>query len=111
METKETRIKRTLVVALSGRLDATSAEPFQQQLIEHIESGEDSLLLDLAELEYVSSAGLRALLVAARRLQEREGRLQVCGARGEVRDVLQMTGFDNFVAVHVDRETALGHPR
>ncbi len=107
METEEARIKDTLVIALSGRLDANSAEPFQEQLLRNIESEETSILLDLVDLEYVSSAGLRVLLVGARRLQEKGARLGACSAQGEVREVLQMTGFDNFVAMYADRETAL----
>ncbi len=107
METKEARIKDILVIVLSGRLDANSAEPFQEQLLPKIESGETPILLDLVDLEYMSSAGLRVLLVGARRLQEKGGRLGACSVQGEVREVLQMTGFDNFVAVYVDRETAL----
>lgn len=110
METKQTRSGDTLVIALSGRLDATSAEPFQQQLLRSIESGETAILLDLLELEYVSSAGLRALLVAARHLQDKGGRLKACSASGEVREVLQMTGFDSFVPVLADREAALADP-
>lgn len=107
METTETHIDETLVVAPSGRLDANSAESFQQQLLDHVEAGSRAILLDLAELEYVSSAGLRALLMTARSLQAKGGRLEVCAARGEVLDVLQMTGFDGFVTVHADREAAL----
>ncbi len=107
METKEARIKSTLVMVLSGRLDANSADAFQEQLLRNIESGEMSILLDLVDLEYVSSAGLRVLLVGARRLQEKGGRLGASSAQGEVREVLQMTGFDNFVVVYADRETAL----
>jgi anti-anti-sigma factor len=107
METTETRSGDTLVVAPRGRLDADSATPFQEALLAHVEAGDRSILLDLADLTYVSSAGLRVLLTTARSLQAQGGRLEVCAVRGEVQDVLEMTGLDAFVKIHADREAAL----
>ena len=107
MDTSETRRGDTLVVMPAGLLTAESAPAFQAHLLGRIDAGEASLLLDLAQLDYISSAGLRSLLIAAKRAQSAEGRLAVCALTTNVREVFRISGFDTIIDVHPDRDAAL----
>jgi anti-anti-sigma factor len=107
MDITEGKSGSTLVMTPSGRLDAASAPAFQERLLSCIDGGETSVLLDCVHLDYISSAGLRSLLTAAKRLQARDGWFAVCTLTDHVREVFQVSGFDTIIEVHPDRATAL----
>ena len=107
MELSETKSDGALVVTPTGRLNAESAQALQELLSSRIDAGETSLLLDLAQLDYISSAGLRSLLLAAKRVQACDGRFAVCALTANVREVFRMSGFDTIIDIHPDRATAL----
>lgn len=66
-----------------------------------------SLLIDLRELVYVSSAGLRVILMAAKRVRAKGGRIALCGLQPQVAEVFEISGFGAIVPIHADRESAL----
>jgi len=107
MDITETKSGGTLVMTPNGRLDAASAQAFQERLLSCIDGGETSVLLDLVQLDYISSTGLRSLLTAAKRLQACDGRFAVCALTDNVREVFQVSGFDTIIEIHPDRATAL----
>ena len=107
MEITEAKSGRTLVMTPTGRLDGASAQAFLDRLLRCIDGGETSVLLDLVQLDYISSAGLRTLLTAAKRLQAGDGRLAVCALTPNVREVFQVSGFDTIMAIHADAAAAL----
>ncbi|HUO79595.1 MAG TPA: STAS domain-containing protein [Steroidobacteraceae bacterium] len=101
---------QTLVVP-EGRLDFGAAAGFQEELERALGapgSAPAVLVVDCAALEYVSSAGLRALLLAARAAQRAGIRFGLCALRPAVREVLDLSGFSRIIAVHPDRQSALG---
>lgn len=86
-----------LVVSLGGKVDGSNANEFEKQLIELCKGTPyGSLSLDAAGLEYISSAGLRALM----RLRKVEGAFSVVNVSPEVYDVFDMTGFTQLLDVH-----------
>ena len=91
MEITEERIANALVLHASGRLDGKPSR----------------LVLDFAGVEYVSSAGLRAILVAAKRGKGVGCGLAVCGLREHIREVFDLSGFANVVAIHPTVQEAL----
>ena len=88
------------VVAVSGRLDAGTAQEFEHNCAQLIDNGGRRFVLDLSALEYVSSAGLRSVLTIAKKLKVAGGSLVLCGLSGFVRDVFAIAGFDNFLSVY-----------
>ena len=97
------------VVTLEGRLDFGNAAGFEKQL-EQVLTGASrpaSLIIDCAALEYVSSAGLRSFLLAARGAQRANVRFALCTLQPAVREVLDLSGFSRIMTVHADRATAL----
>lgn len=87
---------KSLVVSLAGRLDVVNAPRFEATLLEEVQRGETSFILDLSDLEYISSAGLRALLVLAKRVQALQGKLLLCGLCGGVQEVFDVSGFSSI---------------
>jgi len=106
--------KRALSVLVTpeGRLDFSAAAAFQQR-IEAVIAGAGtapaSVIIDCAALDYVSSAGLRVFLLAARASQRAGTFFAVCALKPAVREVFELSGFNRMIAVHTDRTTALAH--
>jgi anti-anti-sigma factor len=99
--------KNTVVVTVNGRLDALTSPEFEKSLSEFVTKGELSILLDLLELDYISSAGLRSILATAKKLKAKNGELCIAGLQGSVRDVFQMSGFYSIFRVFESAEEAL----
>jgi anti-sigma B factor antagonist len=87
---------------LSGRLDAASAVQVSAPLEALLSSGQGKVLLDLGEVDYVSSAGLQVLLRAAKLADAQGARLVLCGAGAYVLEVLQMVGFATLLEMEPD---------
>ncbi len=105
-----TRIEKhgaaTIVVA-GGRLDFSAAASFQAQL-EHVLAGEgEAVVIDCAQLDYVSSAGLRVFLLAARNAQRGGRYFAVCALQSAVREVFDLSGFGRIMPVLPDRDSAM----
>lgn len=80
-------------LALSGRLDAAWSASVQAALSECVRCGEHVIELDMAQVAFISSAGIRVLLVTYRQLHGINGRLAVTAASPEVREVLELSGL------------------
>jgi anti-sigma B factor antagonist len=106
MDIGEERKADVLILVVSGRLDTATARTFEDRLLTRIDSGERRLVIDLRQLEYVSSSGLRVFLLAAKRLGA-EGRIAVCSLNGHVRRVFDLVGFSSLVDIYGTREEAI----
>jgi anti-anti-sigma factor len=95
------------VIAPEGRLDSVSSGELERLVVSRIDAGERRLVVDLSAVEYVSSAGLRVLLMAAKRLKDPPAALVLCGMGPSVRTVLELAGFLPLFAVEPGREQAL----
>ena len=95
-----------------GRLDFGSAAGFQRELEATLAGGGTApaaLIVDCTALEYVSSAGLRVLLQAARSAQRAGISFALCALRPAVREVFELSGFNRLMGVHANRAEALAH--
>ena len=102
MEIKKVSEGAALTVHLSGRLDAVTALELDKDLKASLANVSD-LTIDLADLEYISSAGLRMLLKTQKRM-DRQGSMKICNVKENVREVLDMTGFSNFLTIAEDKK-------
>jgi anti-sigma B factor antagonist len=93
MEIQNDRYGASLVVRVSGRLDAVSTPAFEAHCQQAIERGEHALILDLSPLEYLSSAGLRSILIVAKAVSAVGGEFAVAKPHGLVREVFEVSGF------------------
>jgi len=87
-----------LVLRVEGRLDTVTSPQLEQRLGDSL--GEiQELVLDFTSLEYISSAGLRVLLAAHKRMKRQEGDLVVRGGNENVREVFTITGFIDMLHI------------
>jgi anti-sigma B factor antagonist len=106
MKIETRKIHDVLVVDMSGTLDSTSSGEAGDRIVNVAEGEHKRVLLNLAELEYVSSAGLRVILRGAKLLQGKRGELKICNAKGPVRDVLETSGFKSLIKVYDTEQEA-----
>jgi anti-sigma B factor antagonist len=85
--------EKAIVAFVRGRVDTVSAQAFEKGLGSALTREENCLVLDLSGLEYISSAGLRVILSAAKTLKTRGGEIRLAAMQGPVRKVFQISGF------------------
>jgi stage II sporulation protein AA (anti-sigma F factor antagonist) len=100
-----------VVAKLAGRLDSSSAPSAEEQLTRLIGSGTPRLAIDLSKLEYISSAGLRVLLLVARRVQQAHGKLALFGLTPSVHEVFSISGFNTIFTIRDDAAAAIDSVR
>lgn len=93
----KTRDGDKLCVALEGRLDTTTAPELEASLKEDLDTVEE-LVIDLAKLEYISSAGLRVLL-AAQKTMMKQGSMVVTNPNDVISEIFEVTGFSTILAI------------
>jgi anti-sigma B factor antagonist/stage II sporulation protein AA (anti-sigma F factor antagonist) len=107
MEIVEESRNGVFVVAPRGRLDSTTSPDLEGRLLGLLDGGTRRLLVDLAGIEYVSSAGLRVLLLLAKRMKLAQGELVLSGLGPAVRQVFELAGFLPLFRLEATREEAL----
>lgn len=95
-----------LVIQASGRLDSSSAGALEAVLPARIQAN-DKVVVNLSDVPYVSSAGLRVLLIGAKAARSGGHRLVLAGLSEPVREVFDISGFTNLFAIEPDLESAL----
>ena len=95
------------VIRFAGNLDTSTAPAAEQRFNDLIEGGKRKLLVDFGPLDYISSAGLRVLLVTAKKLGAGGGKLRLCGLNDFVREVFDASGFSRILQVFDQKEDAL----
>jgi anti-anti-sigma factor len=99
-----------VVVAPAGRIDHASAEAFAAALKPHLDrckAGADALIVDMSGVDYISSVGLRALMVAAKQAEAQAGRIAVAALSPMVREVFEISRFDMVFRVYGRLDEAL----
>ncbi len=95
MELKVDKKSGITVIGIIGDLDGTSAETAQKEISENITPG-CSLIFNMEKCTFISSAGLRVLLVSAKHIKRENGKGALAGLSGDIKDVMEMTGFDHI---------------
>ncbi len=95
------------VLAFEGRLDTQTSPDAQQQLTQLIEAGSTKILVNLEKLDYISSAGLRVLLVVAKQLKATDGELRICSLNELVKEVFDISGFSTIFKIFESETDAL----
>lgn len=97
IETKETDDLCT--VSVSGRMDATTARMFEDTVLPLLQKPGRPLTLDLAGLDYISSMGLRALLIIAKECSRKGAAMRLTCVRPDVYSILHLSGFNTFMDI------------
>lgn len=106
MEIREEKIGEAVVLVPLARVDSATAKAFEAKVLAVINGGAPRIIIDFGELTYISSAGLRVVLVGAK--MTRGGRKFVlCSMKPNIREVFDVSGFAKILTIFPDREAAL----
>ncbi len=111
MDIYEERKNGFLILGLDGRLDAVNSKLFEEKILTVIDGGETRFVIDLAKLDYVSSAGLRVFLLASKRLSPAGGKFVLCSLQEPVREVFDIVGFFSIHSIVSSIDEALSSLR
>lgn len=107
MSLSSEKIGDVLVVSLAGQVNSANAAEVESALLAWVEQGERLCALDLGRLDYISSAGLRVILMTAKRLKQNAGQLVLCGLQPQVKEVFDISGFLTILTVVDTRDAAV----
>jgi anti-anti-sigma factor len=100
---------KAVVVRVIGRMDAVSAPEFDQACAKLFSGGAKNLVVDLDQMDYISSAGLRSILAAGKTLKGQGGQLVLCSLKGMVKEIFEISGFVSVFPVFPSAEDAVSH--
>lgn len=106
LEIKDETVGEICALGLKGRLDTDTSADLELAVQDLIDAGADHFVIDLAGVGYVSSAGLRVLLMLAKKV-DGKGSLRLCGLNPTVRQVFDVAGFTQLFKIFPDRDSLL----
>ena len=106
MEINERKMENISVVGITGRLDLEGSEILAQRLHQLIDDGERRLVIEGEKLDYISSAGLRVLLVAAKRLKASDGKIVLSSLKPHILEVFEIAGFKSIFPIYGNTDQA-----
>jgi stage II sporulation protein AA (anti-sigma F factor antagonist) len=107
MDINEDRKADVVILAPSGKLDITTAKHFEDKMLTEINSGDRRFIIDLAQLNYISSSGLRVLYRVSAKLKEKGGRIVFCRLNDDVKRVFDIVDRAGDFRVFITRDEAM----
>ncbi|AXE21887.1 anti-sigma B factor antagonist (plasmid) [Runella rosea] len=98
MKVAENIIESIAVIEVEGNIDSKTAPEFEKAAIAAIK-GQGQVIIDLSKVEFLSSAGLRVLLMIYRQIKSQSGKVVLVGVSEDIQDVMSNTGFINFFII------------
>ena len=114
MEITHKRLNRVDLLTVAGRLDAASAPELKQQIDSLFDQGRYRIVLDLKDLDYIASPGLRVLIEARKRARDRKisdlegGDIRIANLPPRIKEVFDLTGFTSLFEIYPDTLEAVG---
>jgi anti-sigma B factor antagonist len=105
MEMTESKKDNVVILRLTGKLDASTSNSLEEKLVSLLDHDEKQFVVDLAHLTYISSAGLRVLLMAAKRLKN--VKIVLCLLQENFRDIYYIAVFTAIFSIYHSEEAAL----
>lgn len=107
MDLRQDTVGGVTVLEVVGRVDSTTAPALQDRLTSAMTAPQVRVLIDFTRLDYISSAGFRILLLAAKRADETGSRFVLCGISGRVRQLFELGGFLDLFTIAATREEGI----
>jgi anti-anti-sigma factor len=108
MELNVKNEEKGMLVSLTGRMDAVSSPEFEKELGRLIDERNVNFVVDLTELDYISSAGLRSILVTAKKLKGKNGQILLASLQAAVvKEVFEISGFSTIIPIYESVEEAM----
>ncbi len=107
MNIKEIKKDLATVIMIEGRLDSSSSGMLEKKILSLMETGEKNFLVDFSGMDYISSAGLRVLLMAAKKTKPAGGKVVLSALTDNVREVFDIAGFTSIFSIFATQEEAV----
>lgn len=108
MKIQTSELKRVTLFEVSGRIDSTNANELGEALNAAIDTGRTQIVVDLSDVEYMSSAGLREMVAALKRVKRGIGDVRLANPSERVKEVLELAGLDTIFSVYDTQVEAVG---
>ena len=107
MEIATQEYKHVAVMSVTGRVDSSTAPELESQLKQLVDGGKHQIVLDLKDVEYMSSAGLRAMVSTLKSVKRVNGDLRLANPSARVEEVLRLAGLTSIFSIHPTQEEAV----
>lgn len=107
MEISKHVYKRVSVIAVKGRVDSSTADQFESAVTDELKTGQRNLVFDLSEVDFLSSAGLRILVMSRKEAQKGGGVVRLAQPSDRVKETLEIAGLDVLFEAYPTREEAI----
>ena len=96
----------TVIAKADGRIDSSNSREFHTSLEAVIAADDSAVVLDFEDVSYISSAGMRVILLTAKSLQKDGVKFALCSMNDSIREVFRISGFDKIIPIHGSRSEA-----
>jgi len=107
MELTEKNTDKCTIIDIKGRLDTINSNIFEKRLMELMDQQVDRILVNCTQMDYISSSGLRDLLIALKKITLTGGKFVICGLQGNIREIFEISGFTTIFEIYPGEEEAL----
>ena len=107
MELTEQKTEKCIIVGIMGRLDTTNYSILEKRLMELIDQQEEKILMDCAKMDYVSSSGLRILLMTLKSISLKNGKFVLCNLQENIKEIFEISGFNSIFEIYPTQSEAL----
>ncbi len=103
MEIRDKKEGEVAIIEPVGRIDTNTSGEFEDKIVEVMDRGETRFVVDLKEIDYISSAGLRVFLMAAKKLKSSGGSFVLCSMSDHIKEVFDISGFTPIFTITPDQ--------
>lgn len=107
MELIEKNTEKCMVIGIKGRLDTINYSILEKRLMELLDQNVTKILVNCSQMDYVSSSGLRILLMALKRITMVKGKFVLCNLQENIREIFEISGFTTIFEIYPNEEEAL----
>ena len=107
MDINESNSGNAVIIQSVGRIDTNTSTEFEEKLVEILDRSETNVVVDLSEIDYVSSAGLRVFLMAAKKLKILSGNFILASMNDHIKEVFDISGFTPIFTITQDTASAV----
>ena len=111
MELQEHKNDSFIIIEIIGRLDTTTYGILEKRLSELIQEGQIKIVIDCGKMDYISSSGLRILLIALKKTALAKGKFLLCGLQENIKEIFDISGFTTIFEIYQTREEAVEERR
>lgn len=107
MEIKEALHDGVVILTINGRLDTTNYHVLEEKLVKLVDNNQHKILIDCSELSYISSSGLRIMLMGLKKINAVKGKFALCSLQDNIREIFEISGFTSIFTIFGTQKEAL----